>query len=236
MRRAIGLLLLTIFVATAAQAGGHERKTLGKYSGFENNEEALGAAVAKAIIEVSETKDAKHDFTGREEMLGRYVAAAIKTLNANRAYQHEMNDALVKMTLNYIQFAKRNEMVDKVIDLEIETQYPMLSRVRRMIETTGNRELALIAVTEQTACFYQLVDTTIREPGKLTYASPFGRVLTQTRRLGQHDLTEQEIHEIWTVPRLKRSAEVLGVDLQISEWREDGTITISVPENQLAAN
>jgi len=236
MKRALWALCLTICVAVTASAGGHERRTLGKYSGFENNEAELGAAVADAIKEISPSGDAKHDFTGREEMLGRYVAAAIKTLNANRVYQHEMNDALVKMTLNYIQFAKNNDMMDEIVNLEIETQFPLMSRVRQMIEKTGNRELALIAVTEQTACFYQLVDTTIREPGKLTYKSPFGTVLAQTRRLGMHDLTEQEIHEQWTVPRIRRSAEIMGVDLQISEWSDDGMITISVPENQLAAN
>lgn len=236
MKRVIWAFVLTIFITATAAAGGHERRTLGKYSGFESNEAELGAAVAAAIKEISPNNDAKHDFAGREAMLGRYVAAAIKTLNANRVYQHEMNDALVKMTLNYIQFAKNNDMMDEIVDLEIETQFPLMSRVRQMIEKTGNSELALIAVTEQTACFYQLVDTTIREPGKLTYKSPFGTVLTQTRRLGMHDLTEQEIHERWTVPRIKRSAEIMGVDLQISDWREDGMITISVPENKLAAN
>ena len=191
MKRAIWALILSACIATTAGAGGHERRTLGKYSGFENNEAELGAAVAKAIMEISPTADAKHDFTGREEMLGRYVAAAIKTLNANRVYQHEMNDALVKMTLNYIQFAKNNDMMDQIVDLEVETQFPLMSRVGQMIEKTGNQELALI---------------------------------------------EQEIQKKWTVPRIKRSAEIMGVDLQISEWRDDGMITISVPENKLASN
>ena len=168
--------------------------------------------------------------SGREEMLGRYVAAAIKTLNANRVYQHEMNDALVKMTLNYIQFAKNNDMMDEIVDLEIETQFPLMSRVRQMIEKTGNSELALIAVTEQTACFYQLVDTTIREPGKLTYKSPFGTVLAQTRRLGMHDLTEQEIHENWYVPRIMGYAEAMGVKIKVSDWNDEGVITLEVEE------
>ncbi len=50
-----------------------------------------------------------------------------------------------------------------------------------------------------------------------------------------HDLTEQEIHEIWTIPRIKGAGELLGVDLQVSEWREDGMITISLPDKKFAS-
>lgn len=218
--------------AHGGKDGGH--KKMGQYSGFEGNEAELGAAVAAAIGEVSPTGGPEHDFKGREENLGLAVASAIKIMNANAGYQHEMNDALVKMTLNFIQFAKDQDLVDEMIAEEVATGLPMMSRVRKMIEKTGNEELALIAVTEQTACFYQLVLDTQREPGKITYKSPFSTVLASTTRLGMHDLTEQEIHEIWTVPRIKGSGELLGVDLQVSEWREDGMITISLPETRVA--
>jgi hypothetical protein len=223
-----------------ALAGGHNsgsgggHKKLGQYSGFEGNEAELGAAVAAAIMQISPTKGPEHDFSSREEMLGLAVAATIKTLNSNSAYQHEMNDALVKMTLNLIQFGKDNDMMEELVAKDVETTFFMLNRVRKIIEKTGNTELALIAITEQTACFYQLVLDTQREPGKITYKSPFGTVLASTRRLGMHDLTEKEIHEVWTVPRIRGSAEILGVDLQVSEWREDGTITISLPQTRVA--
>jgi len=240
-RTAIKVLVttLSLLCSIAALAGAHagqaeQHRQIGQYSGFEGNEEALGAAVAAAIAEASPTQGPEHDFSGREDTLGLAVSAAIKIMNANSGYQHEMNDALVKMTLNYIQFAKDNDLVDEMIAEEIATGIPMMTRVRKVIEKTGNQELALIAVTEQTACFYQLVLDTEREPGKITYQSPYRTVLASTTRLGMHDLTEQEIHEIWTVPRIKGAGELLGVDLQVSEWREDGTITISLPETRVA--
>lgn len=218
----------SVLLGSAALAASGQRQ-IGQYSGFESEEQVLGAAVAEAIMEVSPTKSEQHDFKGREETLGLAVSTIIKTMNVESSYTHEMNDALVKMTLGYIQFAKNHDLVDDMIDEETRIQFPMLNRIRKLIEKTGNRELALIAVTEQTTCFYQLVEDTTRETGKLTYVSPFGNVLDVTRKLGQHDLTEEEIHNIWTIPRLRRSAETLGVDLQISEWNDDGIITISLP-------
>ncbi|MFQ5634426.1 MAG: hypothetical protein ACE5G3_03735 [Gammaproteobacteria bacterium] len=232
IRIAALLAAMTLLCGTTATAAEHRK--IGQYSGFEGEEQTLGRAVAAAIENASPTKGPEHDFSGREKTLGLAVASAIKIMNASSGYQHEMNDALVKMTLNYIQFAKDHDLVDEMILEEIATGIPMMTRVRKTIEKTGNKELALIAVTEQTACFYQLVLDTKREPGKITYQSPFGRVLASTTRLGMHDLTEREIHEIWTVPRIEGAGDLLGVDLQVSEWRDDGSITISLPETRVA--
>jgi hypothetical protein len=229
----VAMLATACSMAALAEANQHRR--MGQYSGFEGNEQILGTEVAKAIMEASPNKGEQHDFTGREKELGLAVGTAIKIMNVESGYKHEMNDALVKMTLNFIQFAKDNDLVDEMITEEIATGIPMMTRVRKVIEKTGNTELALIAVTEQTACFYQLVQETQREPGKITYQSPFGNILENTRRLGMHDLTEQEIHEIWTIPRIKGAGELLGVDLQVSEWREDGMITISLPDKKFAS-
>jgi hypothetical protein len=46
--------------------------------------------------------------------------------------------------------------------------------------------------------------------------------------LGQHDLTEKEVHDIWIKKRFHAYAEVIGVDLFISEWTEDGKVSIKV--------
>ncbi len=227
---------LSVTWSMAAVAENDQHRRMGQYSGFEGNEQVLGAEVAKAIMKASPTKGGEHDFNGREKDLGLAVGTAIKILNVESGYKHEMNDALVKMTLNYIQFAKDHDLIDEMITEEIATGIPMMTRVRKLIEKTGNPELALIAVTEQTACFYQLVQETQREPGKITYKSPFGNVLESTRRLDMHDLTEQEIHEIWTIPRIKGSGELLGVDLQVSAWQEDGMITIRLPDSKLASS
>jgi hypothetical protein len=234
--------LAALCLAATAQAGQPSERDFVTWSGFEGNEQMLGKAVAETIMEVTPVgftpaSNNGHDFTdaARQERLGYAVSTAIRTINADEPYMHEMNDALVKMTLTYIQFAKDHDLLDDLIATELRTQFPMLSRVGKLIEKTGNQELALMAVTDRTTCFFQLVETAQREPGSITYLSPFSNVLAQTVPLGQHDLTQQEIHEIWTKPRIMGQAEIMGVDIQISELGEDGSITISVPQVTVAA-
>ncbi len=223
-----------LLVMTSAFAGAADRK-IGQYSGFEGMESDLGQAVAATIREKSPTGGEEHEFEGREKELGYAVATAIRTMNASSGYVHEMNDALVKMTLSHIQFAKDHGLLDAMIEQEMLTQAPMLKRVGGMIARNGERELALVAITDQTTCFYQLVPEVERGPGTIVYRSPFGHVLEQTRRLGQHDLTEEEIHEIWTKPRVAGWSEILGVDVEVSDWQEDGMITLSISDLALAS-
>ena len=239
IKQCIALLVSTLLSSAVLAAGHHAgAKKLGAYSGFEGNEAALGAAVAEAILETSPTKDADHDFTDQERagQMGLAVSTAIKTLNHNTAYHHEMNDALVKMTLSHIQFAKDHDLLDTVAADDAQNQFPMLRRVAKLIEKTGNPELALVAITDQTTCFFQLVEEVEKSPGSVTWKSPYGNVLAQTTRMGMHDLTEEEIHEIWTKPRIAIWSEVMGVPIEVSEWNEDGIVTISLAEEQVAAN
>ncbi len=227
----ISLVGAGVTAAAESAAGGSEfrnGRSFAELSGFEGSEPALGAAVAKAILEVSPTKGPEHDFSGREEVLGQGVATVIRTLNVREPYQHETNDALVKMTLTYIQFAKEHELLEDMVEHEVRTQMPMLTRVGRMIQKTGDTELALIAMTDRTACFYQLVQEVERSPGSIRFKSPFGNVLAVTQRLGQHDLTEKEIHAIWTKPRFERQAEMMGVTVEVSELDADGWVTMTV--------
>ncbi len=46
--------------------------------------------------------------------------------------------------------------------------------------------------------------------------------------MGIHDLSEREIHERWTIPRMQAYAKVLGVELEVTPWRDDGMVTVSV--------
>ena len=151
MSRNLLLAIITSFIATSqVQAGAHDGAGAGdarkrqfvELSGFEGQEQELGAAVAATIMEISPTKGANHDFSEplREQRLGYAVSTAMRTINVDKPYMHEMNDALVKMTLNFIQFAKDNELMDEVIAKETSTQFPMLDRVRLLIEKTGNKE------------------------------------------------------------------------------------------------
>ena len=154
----------------------------------------------------------------------------IKTLNSNSAYQHEMNDALVKMTLEYVQYLKDTGDLEAQSRKSAETEMFMLRRVGKVIEQTGNKELALVAITDQTTCFFQLTGEIERQPGMVTYRAPYGHVLEQTRRLGMHDLTEQEIHEKWTIPHIEEWSKMVGVEMKVTEWQDDGMVTIYIPE------
>lgn len=42
------------------------------------------------------------------------------------------------------------------------------------------------------------------------------------------DLTAEEIHASWTIPRLLGYGESMGVKLHVTPWNEDGTITCSL--------
>jgi hypothetical protein len=115
-------------------------------------------------------------------------------------------------------------MLKQLIEDDILSQRQQLKRVRGLIDRRGSRDRALVAIFEQTACILQLVDRHQRAPGTVTFKSPYGTVLRETVRLKIHDLTEQEIHEIWTIPRMQAYAQVVGVDLEFTPWREDGII------------
>jgi hypothetical protein len=55
-----------------------------------------------------------------------------------------------------------------------------------------------------------------------------------TRFIGQHNMTEKELHEIWTKPRFEQQAAVMGVAIEVSDWLEDGWITLSVAPEKVA--
>jgi len=167
----------------------------------------------------------KSGFEGREEELGKSIGIVIKTLQNTLPYPHELNDALVKSWLVSIQFAKNLGKLDELVAHDIKTMEPINSRLKKVIENAGDKEIALIGIFDHTACHYQLALETKVEPGKRTWTSPFKTVLDASQRIGQFDLTEQEIHENWTVPRLLGYAETIGVEISVSDWRDDGVIT-----------
>ncbi len=223
------LICISLLLVNSAYAA-EGPKQIGQYSGFEGNEEALGVAVAAAIAMAGEADDPRYNFSDRELEVGLATSKMIKTLNSNSAYQHEMNDALVKMTLEFMQYAKNTDGLEKVARQDAMTQFPMLNRVAKYIEMSGKKELALAAITDQTTCFFQLMGEVERSPGMMTYRAPYGHVLEQTRRMGMHDLTEQEIHEQWTTPHIEVWSDLLGVEIKISDWEDDGMVTLYIPE------
>jgi hypothetical protein len=167
-------------------------------------------------------------FEGREEMLGKAVALAIRTLKDSFPYQHEMNDALVKMHLNSVQFAKNHGLAAAYVEHDVKTMQPMLQRMKGIIEKTGDKEVALIGMFDRTTCLYQLCMDLTASPGKREFTFPFSTVLNISRRIGQFDLTDQELHEIWLKPRLQGYAEVLGVKIKVSDIGADNKVTVTL--------
>lgn len=178
----------------------------------------------------SSFKAAKTGFEGREAEVGKAVQLALKTMANSAGYQHEMNDALVKARLQAMQFAKDHNMMAEYVAHDRKTMAPINTRVGMIIKKTGDKEAALVGLCERTACHYQLVLETQAEPGKRTWKSPWKNVLDACKRMEMFDLTEQEIHETWFVPRIMAYAEDMGVKVKVSEWNEDGVISIELDE------
>ena len=145
-------------------------------------------------------------FEGHEEELGRSMSILLKMLGNHAGYAHEMNDPLVKAHLLAIQFAKnQGKLADYIA-----------------------HDIALVALFDRTACHYALALTSTGDGDSRTWKDPFGWVLTQCHKIGQFDLTSQEIHETWTTPRLLGYGEAMGVKLKVTAWQEDGMITCSL--------
>ena len=164
-------------------------------------------------------------FEGREELLGRGLVQLLKTVIADAPYQHHLNDAAMKAHLNAIQFAKNHGMLPQLVAHDVKTLAPVNKRVGQLVAKTGNPEYGLVALFERTDCWYQLVLEWTVEPGRRTWRSPFHTVLAMGRRIGQFDLTEQEIHEEWTVPRIQGYAADIGIAVKISPWQESGWLS-----------
>ena len=167
-------------------------------------------------------------FEGREALLGQAMNMVIKTLNQTLPYQHHVNDALIKAHLGAIQFAKDRGLMDEYVEHDRQMMEPVNTRIRKLIEETGNKELALEAVFDITECHYQLVLETTIEPGKRTWVSPFKGNLEACARIGQMDLTEVDVHNLWTRPRLEAYAKDMGVEFRVSDLDADGTISCEV--------
>ncbi|MFO1428041.1 MAG: hypothetical protein U1F11_13920 [Steroidobacteraceae bacterium] len=165
-------------------------------------------------------------FEGREDMLGRAVALALRTLKDTVPYQHEMNDALVKMHLNSVQFAKNHGLSAAYVEHDVRTMQPMLQRMKAIIDKTGDREVALIGMFDRTTCLYQLCMDLEAAPGRRTFTFPYSTVLAISRRIGQFDLTDAEMHELWLRPRLLGYAAMLGVAIEVSDIGPDNKVTV----------
>ena len=186
-------------------------------------------AKAAAKTGKSSFKAAKTGYEGREAEVGKAVQLALKTMANSAGYQHEMNDALVKARLQAMQFAKDNGMMEDYVAHDVKTMSPINTRVGMVIEKTGDLEAALVGLTERTACHYHLVLETEAEPGLRRWKSPWGNVLNACKRMEMFDLTEEEIHNTWFKPRIYGYAKDMGVEVEVSDWNDDGIVEIRLP-------
>ncbi len=168
----------------------------------------------------------KSGIEGREDELGLTVAMAVRTLQNQHFYDHEVNDAVVKLTFVMLQFAKNHDMWDEIVAHDIATMEGVNKRLGKLVEDSGDREWLLNGLTDDNTCHFQMVLDTHAEPGLRRWKSPYGRVLEVSRRIGQFDLTEEEIHQKYTRPRLLGYAKDAGVEIEVSDWSDDGSITM----------
>ena len=176
--------------------------------------------------DVVENMKSKSGFEGEEDKLGQSIAIVLRMLGNHGGYDHEMNDPLVKAHLMAMDFAREKGTLAEYVAHDIEMMSPINDRMKNLIEKTSKKEIALVGLFDRTACHYALAMDTAGEPGMRTWKSPFKTVLDACKGIGQFpELSEQFIHENWTKPRLTGYGKAMGVELEISDLGEDGTIT-----------
>ena len=167
---------------------------------------------------------------GRESDVSESMQVLVRTMQIQIPYPHDMNDALLKAHLTAIQFAKDNNMLEQYVQHDRDTMQPLLDRTKNMIDKTGNKELALVMIFERTGCFFQMCLDAKIQPGKRTFTFPFKKVLDAATRLGQFDLTEEELRDTWWRPRYAGYGEAVGVEFNISDMDENGKVTVTLAD------
>jgi hypothetical protein len=193
--------------------------------------EEIGRAASDMIAEkIGISEDL---IQGRNAEFGRILANAVRTFNMQLPYKHQANDALIKEQLKCLDYAQTRCCEAEMISHDVASMKEIFEERRYWIEETGDITLALDAITTPT-CFR---DLTVAEGmqfnadrSSITYVSPYKRILEKGWLRGiWTGLTEQYIHDVWTIPRFKGYQNHFGVEFRVSEWNEDDRIvTISV--------
>ena len=236
--------VIFVLVSSSVFAGGHNaaikeamkdpkkmeafmQDRLDHKTGLEGKEAELGQGIVALIQELDGNLDLSKS---SDEALGRYLLIAVKTMNHNASYQHEFNDALIKLHLTAVSFAKETDMYEELVENDVRTTEYMMKRIGSAIEMTGREDFALMAIFEQTTCFFQLVDD-LQWNGStsVTYTTPFSRVMEASQKVGIFaNLTEEEVHNNYTIPRYMAYAEIMGVKLDVSPLGANGEITVTL--------
>jgi hypothetical protein len=197
------------------------------------NQTEIGAAVGAVLA--SEAGVSGDLVVGREAEFGRAVTNLVRTFQIESSYAHRANDALVKRDLEWLEYLHTKGLIEDAVRHDIALKSPLFLRRAEWIKKTGNYSLALDSMTDA-SCFRDMVvvDGFQKTSMQLTYTSPYKEVLDAGTKRGMFTITEQEIHEQFTVPTLIGYGKVLGVDVDVSPWNEERLITISIVPPDLA--
>ncbi len=187
-------------------------------------------AHAKKKSSVVDSYKTNSGFEGYEKELGQSINVVLKMLSNHAGYSHELNDPLVKAHLLAIQFAKNNGQLDQYIQHDLDTMAPINERMRQIIEKTGEKEIVLVGLFDRTACHYALALDSGGNGNSRSWSEPFNHVLTACKKIGQFDLTPEEIHETWTKPRLIGYARAMGVEITVSDIDANRKITVEIAD------
>jgi len=191
------------------------------------NQTEIGTAVGALLAEQAGISGDL--VAGREAEFGRAIINMVRTFQMNWSYEHRANDALVKRDLEWLEYLKRKGLLADAVRHDIEIKTPLFVRRGEWIKQTGNYALALDSITD-VSCFRDMVVAAgfTKTSTTLTYMSPYTEVLAAGTKRGMFTITEQEIHEQFTIPTLKGYGKVLGVEVDVTPWQEDRMITISI--------
>jgi len=191
----------------------------------------IGRAVADLVAEKIGTDE--NLIEDRDAEFGRVIGNMIRTYQMKLPYYHQANDSLIKEQLKWIEYAFAMNQADQMIKHDVDSMREILSERVYWIEQTGDITLALDAVTTPT-CWRDLVVAGgfqwHDEGHRVSYLSPYKRILEKGWKRGiWANLTEQKIHEEWTIPRFQGYANHLQVRFEFSPWNDsDRVISISV--------
>jgi len=179
----------------------------------------------KAADVIAQEIGVDHDLIGgRNEEFGRLLADAVRTYHMQLPYKHQMNDALIKEQLKTIEYVQERGIEEEYIAHDVLSMKEIFEERRYWIEQTGDISLALDAITTPT-CFRNLtVAEGIEFSEKrdaISYVSPYQRILEKgwLRNIWVN-VTEEYIHNMWTIPRMAGYEKHFGVKFEVDPWNE----------------
>ena len=189
---------------------------------FAAKNDEIGRAVADLIAAKIGVKE--NLIEDRDAEFGRILGNVIRTYQMKLPYYHQGNDSLIKEQLKWIEYAFATNQAPQMIKHDVDSMREILGERVYWVEQTGDITLALDAVTTPT-CWRDLVVAGgfkwHDERHRVTYVSPYQRVLEKGWKRGiWTNLTEQKIHEEWTVPRYHGYAQHLQAKFIIAPWNE----------------